>query len=200
MLKKISIILATSTFCALFIFSFMAYLISNNHDLSLLKTSNEVIDFSMNKTRSRIFEKDRKLPEEKKKTPPPPPQKLKPAVAPLQALSAAGLGSMDWVGDFSSEGGGSYSDIMPIVRINPVYPPSAAMTGTQGWVRLKFTITKSGSVRNVRILKSQPINIFDKSAVEAVSRWKYRPQMENGKAVSIKHITQLDFVLEKEKS
>ena len=178
----------------------MAYLISNNHDLSLLKSSNEVIDFSMNKTRSRIFEKDRKLPEEKKKTPPPSPQKTQPIVAPIKALSVAGaVGSMNWVGDFSSEGG-VYSDIMPIVRINPVYPPSAAMTGTEGWVRLKFTITKSGSVRNVRVLKSHPVNIFDKSALEAVSRWKYRPQIENGKPMSITHTTQLDFVLEQESS
>ncbi len=177
----------------------MAYLISNNHDLSLLKDSNEVIDFSMNKTRSRIFEKKRELPEEKKKTPPPPPQKIQPIVAPIRSL-VGDMGSLDLVGDFADGVGGSYSDIMPIVRINPVYPPDAAMTGTEGWVRVRFTIIQSGSVRNVRVLKSFPVNVFDRSAVQAVSRWKYRPQMENGEPVSVTHTTQLDFVLEKENS
>ena len=177
----------------------MAYLISNNHDLSLLKSSDEVIDFSMNKTRSRISEKKRELPEEKKKTPPPPPQKIQPAVMPISPL-IGDTGISGLLESLSEGTGGSYSDIMPIVRINPVYPPTAAMTGTEGWVRLKFTITKSGSVRNIRVLKSFPANIFDRSAVEAISRWKYRPQMENGEPVSITHMTQLDFVLEQENS
>ena len=177
----------------------MAYLISNNHDLSLLKSSNDIIDFSMNKTRSKISEKKRKLPEEKKKTPPPPAKRIQPVVAPIRSL-IGDRGASGLLGDVSDGIGGGYSDIMPIVRINPVYPPNAAMTGTEGWVRLKFTITKSGSVRNVRVLQSSPVNMFDRPAVEAVSRWKYRPQMENGEPVSITHTTQLDFVLEKEKT
>lgn len=71
------------------------------------------------------------------------------------------------------------------------------MQGVQGWVRLKFDITSMGTVDNVKVLASKPRRIFDMAAKRALLKWKYKPKMEEGKAVAQQgEMVQLDFKLE----
>ena len=42
---------------------------------------------------------------------------------------------------------GSDRDVIPLVRINPDYPPRALSRGLEGWVQVQFTITPTGTVR-----------------------------------------------------
>ena len=85
----------------------------------------------------------------------------------------------------------------PLVRIEPQYPRKAAMQGIEGWVILQFNITASGTVSNIKILGAKPLRIFNKSAIQALRKWKYQPKIENGKAVEQKGLkVQLDFKLE----
>lgn len=78
---------------------------------------------------------------------------------------------------------GSDRDVIPLVRINPDYPARALSRGIEGWVKVQFTITPSGTVADAVVLDSDPKGIFDDAALKAISRWKYNPKVENGVAV-----------------
>jgi protein TonB len=112
----------------------------------------------------------------------------------VQAI-AAGLGA-----EFGSAGGGggdgrgvpgglglgggmSDRGALPLVRVEPQYPPQAAKRGLEGWVQLRFTITSAGTVADIAVVKSSN-PVFERSAMEAVRKWKYEPQMQSGTAVA----------------
>lgn len=78
---------------------------------------------------------------------------------------------------------GSDRDAVPLVRVEPVYPPREAARGTEGWVRVQFDIAASGAVTHVVAVESEPGTAFDKAAVDAVARWRYNPSIVNGQAV-----------------
>jgi protein TonB len=91
---------------------------------------------------------------------------------------------------------GSDRDIIPLVRINPDYPPRALSRGIQGWVIVEFTISATGTVKNPRVVDSSN-SIFDDAALKAISRWRYNPKVEEGVAVERVGVqTKLVFQLE----
>ena len=72
----------------------------------------------------------------------------------------------------------------PIVRIPPQYPQSALVRGTEGWVLVEFTITKTGTVTGARVVEAEPASIFNRETLRAISRWRYQPKVENGQPVA----------------
>ena len=48
---------------------------------------------------------------------------------------------------------------------------------------IEFTISRSGSVKNPKVVAYEPSTIFNKAAIKAVKQWKYNPKIVNGKAV-----------------
>jgi periplasmic protein TonB len=78
---------------------------------------------------------------------------------------------------------GSDRDVIPLVRINPDYPSRALSRGIEGWVKVQFTITPSGTVADAKVLDADPKGMFDDAALKAIARWKYNPKVENGVAV-----------------
>lgn len=71
----------------------------------------------------------------------------------------------------------------PIVRVPPYYPSGAARKGTEGWVLLEFTITKSGNVKDIKVVDADPRGVFGESAMKAVKKWKYAAKKVDGVAV-----------------
>ena len=71
----------------------------------------------------------------------------------------------------------------PIVRIEPKYPIEAARNGIEGWVKLSFTVNEVGSVEDIEILASEPEGVFEREAQRALAKWKYKPQIVDGKPV-----------------
>jgi protein TonB len=78
---------------------------------------------------------------------------------------------------------GSDRDVIPLVRINPEYPRRAQQRGIEGWVQVEFTITPAGTVANPTVIDADPKGLFEDAAVKAISRWKYNPKVEEGRAV-----------------
>ena len=87
-------------------------------------------------------------------------------------------------------------DVVPLVRINPQYPRDAAMNQIEGYVTLEFTITETGSVRNPRVIESRPPRIFDREAIRAILRWKFKPRVINGEAVTRQATQTIEFSLD----
>ena len=74
---------------------------------------------------------------------------------------------------------------LPIVTVAPEYPRRAALQGIEGWVIVEFAVDELGRVQAPRVVDSQPAGVFDKKAVQAVSRYKYKPRVVNGQAVPV---------------
>ncbi|HEX6999020.1 MAG TPA: energy transducer TonB [Gammaproteobacteria bacterium] len=78
---------------------------------------------------------------------------------------------------------GSDTDVIPLVRIAPEYPPRALSRGIEGWVQVQFTITPTGTVKDPVVVNADPKGVFEDAALRAISRWRYNPKIEGGVAV-----------------
>jgi TonB family protein len=76
---------------------------------------------------------------------------------------------------------------------DPEFPELAREQDLSGYVDLEFTVNSDGSVADVAVLKSQPAGVFEKSAVAAVSQWRYRPLERDGVPVSEHARLRLNF-------
>ena len=80
-----------------------------------------------------------------------------------------------------------------IVNVNPVYPPEAREARVQGVVILEATISRTGEVSDVEVLRSVPL--LDEAAVAAVRQWRYEPTLVDGEPVSILMTVTMNFQL-----
>ena len=55
----------------------------------------------------------------------------------------------------------------------------------EGWVELAYAIGADGKVSNITLLASDPVGVFDAAATKAVSRVRYQPMMQGGKAIAV---------------
>jgi protein TonB len=72
---------------------------------------------------------------------------------------------------------------MLIHRVEPAYPTLAKQTHRDGRVELRAIIGTDGTIQSLQIVVSDPL--FDRSALEAVGQWRYRPTILNGQPVEI---------------
>lgn len=77
-------------------------------------------------------------------------------------------------------------DFMVISRIPPQYPYRAQRRGIEGWVKVSLLITEQGTVQDVVVVEAEPEEVFDNAAIQAVSKWKFKPRIEQGKAVAVR--------------
>ncbi|MGH8193886.1 MAG: energy transducer TonB [Woeseiaceae bacterium] len=92
---------------------------------------------------------------------------------------------------------GSDTDVIPLVRIAPEYPPRALRRGVEGWVQVQFTITATGAVKDAVVVQADPPGLFDEAALRSIARWRYNPKVEGGVAVERVGVqTVIRFVLE----
>jgi protein TonB len=111
---------------------------------------------------------------------------LVPDIDPGLALGdGARLGEGGGGGGGGGEAGGTGDrDVLPLVRIDPEYPPRAQQQGVEGYVIVEFTISPSGTVQDLRVVESKPAYVFDQAVLAAVRRWRYNPRTVNGVAVA----------------
>jgi protein TonB len=91
---------------------------------------------------------------------------------------------------------GAEGDVVPLVRISPQYPRDAAMNQIEGYVTIEFTITETGSVRNPRVIDSKPPRVFDREAIRAILRWKFKPRVVDGEAIARRATQTIEFNLD----
>ena len=84
--------------------------------------------------------------------------------------------------------GGQVESARLIFQPKPEYPPLAKMARIQGTVRLEAIISKDGTIQDLKMISGHPLLV--KSAIEAVSRWRYQPTLLNGEPVEV--VTEID--------
>ncbi len=89
------------------------------------------------------------------------------------------------------------TNVKPTLRIPPVYPPRALRSGIEGVVTVEFTIDVDGSVKEPKIVKSKPSKIFDRAVLTAISKWKFNPDIVNGKPVEKRARQDIKFTLQR---
>lgn len=75
--------------------------------------------------------------------------------------------------------------------VPPKYPAAAKSHGIQGTVVLRAIIAKDGTVESL-VVSNQADPLLARSAVEAVSHWRYRPTLLNGNPIAVE--TQISVV------
>jgi protein TonB len=89
----------------------------------------------------------------------------------------------------------SISDAVLIRQVNPRYPTAAMRANQEGWVDVEMTVGADGAVGNVSVVDAQPKHVFDRSAIDAVSKWEFKPATRNGEAISVTLRRRLQFNL-----
>lgn len=83
------------------------------------------------------------------------------------------------------DGSGSSGALLPILTAPPDYPIRARERGLEGFVLVEFTISRTGTVVDPKVVQAEPANIFERSAINAIKRYKYRPRIMNGSPVPV---------------
>jgi protein TonB len=87
-------------------------------------------------------------------------------------------------------------DYLPIVRVAPVYPARALSRGIEGYVDMSFTVTTTGTVIDPIVIFSTS-SLFERSAIRAVLKFKYKPRVADGNPVEVAGVkTRITFKIE----
>ena len=82
-----------------------------------------------------------------------------------------------------------------IEKVQPVYPEKAKAAGIDGTVILHAVISKDGNPYSLRVMNNQIDPDLARAAVEAVSKWRYRPTLLNGEPVEVDTTIMVNFTL-----
>jgi protein TonB len=77
--------------------------------------------------------------------------------------------------------------------VNPRYPAIAIASHVQGTVVLAATISRSGTIENLRLLSGPAM--LTAAAEDAVRTWRYRPYLLNGEPVEVETTVNVIFRL-----
>lgn len=76
-------------------------------------------------------------------------------------------------------------------QVLPVYSPIARATHTEGTVVLQATISKNGTIENLRVMSGPAM--LQRAAIDAVQQWRYRPYLLNGEPVDVETTVNVVF-------
>lgn len=155
----------------------------------------EVLDFV------RLVEEHEFIRETRKPEPPPKPDEPPPPLPPCLDCGTVGPPTepepprppvIPPVGVYIDDG-----TYLPIVRVQPIYPRRALTRGIEGYVLVEFVVTETGAVRNPVVLVADPPGFFERAALSAVLKFKYKPKVTDGKPVAVSGVrTRVVFEME----
>ena len=87
------------------------------------------------------------------------------------------------------------SELTPVSRLPPQYPPTALMREVEGYVEVLFDVMEDGTVENPRVIDADPPRVFDRAATAAVARWRFQPVVRDGRPVVVRAQVHIEFNL-----
>jgi len=83
-----------------------------------------------------------------------------------------------------------------ITKVQPVYPEGAKAAGIEGKVVLHAVIGMNGKPLSLRVMNTEVDPELARSALEAVSQWRYTPTLLNGEAIEVDTTVMVNFSLQ----
>lgn len=120
--------------------------------------------------------------------PPEPPPPSMDDITPEAGTMAVSAGAVNTNINLDASGFGlapSDGEYLPIVKVQPVYPRRALSRGIEGYVIVEFTVTKQGTTRDIRVVQAKPSGMFDRAAMQAAAKFKYKPRVVDGQAIEV---------------
>jgi protein TonB len=203
------------------IFILIQQLVSNELTLNLNLSALNPVELIRTQQRPEQPEQKKEIDEIEPpplEEPPPPPKMAEPQIEKPQPMESRlsppdinmplSLSGSPYLGDFSKNALKAMPrtkpskpnidiNVVPTLRIPPVYPLRALRSGIQGVVTVEFIIAIDGSVKNPVIINAKPPKIFDSAVLKAISKWKYNPDMIDGKPVEKKARQDVKFKLKR---
>lgn len=152
-----------------------------------------LLDFVRVRDEAEINARDRKM----KRPPPPdetPPELPKPEFNDDIRALGTDIGAVDINARLNVGFGAGFTndgEYLPIVKVAPIYPRRAQTRGIEGYVLLEFTVTSTGTVRDPVVIESDPPHVFDRAAIQAAIKFRYRPKVVNGEPIEVSGVRNL---------
>jgi TonB family protein len=105
-----------------------------------------------------------------------------------------GPGSGGGMGGCVYQIGGEVSQPVPIYKIEPEYSEEARKAKYSGTVLLSVIIDANGNTRDIHVVRPLGLGL-DEKAIEAVSKWRFRPAMKGGHPVAVQAQVEVNFRL-----
>lgn len=169
----------------------MQALIAGGNDAASEAPKGKVLDFVRLKKEETVQKKERKPKKPPKPETPPPPAQQPQITNTNPNVDAI---STDFGADIQADSGGlsgglnlsgGDGEYLPIVKVAPIYPRRAQARGIEGYVIVEFTVSKTGTVINPVVIEAKPANIFDRAAIDATLKFKYKPRVVDGVAMPV---------------
>lgn len=90
--------------------------------------------------------------------------------------------------------GGGVSSPIPVYKVEPEYSEEARKAKFQGTVVLSIIIDEKGTPTNFKVVRPLGLGL-DEKAIEAVSKWRFRPGVKEGKPVAVIATVEVNFRL-----
>ncbi len=192
-LLRLPLTLLMAMTISLGLFWFMFRLINLDNNITDKQNSSTRVEFVRIKRDTDIRKKQRQ-----KKQPPKisKPQTPKPVLAEqniqTQTLNInisniradLNLSNQSFLGGAKVGMGFGDSDVLPLVKVRPNYPQRALSRNISGYVIATLEVNAQGSVSRVTIVEAKPAGIFNRDAIRALYRYKFKPKLVDGKAVN----------------
>jgi len=206
----LSVSILAGALVSLALFWLMQMMISNNQQ-GFEKTENiQMTEFVRLKRDTKLQTKDRNIPDEPppEKRPPPPKMQMQQVHVTQNNVPQMDMPNLDiplQTSRFNGSAlmgiqvgtGGISTNVIPLVRIPPRYPMRAANRRVEGWVKVEFTITTEGTVKDAVVIEAHPSKVFDRAALQAIKRWKFKAKIIGGEAFEQRAVQVLQFKLSK---
>ena len=168
----------------------MQKLIAGGNDAMTDPVKGNVLDFIRLKKDESVVKKERKVQKPAKPKEPPPPMTTPPM---QQSNPNAGATKNSFSADIQADAGlsgglnldSNDGDYLPIVKVAAIYPRRAQTRGIEGFVVVEFTVTKTGAVTSPVVVHAKPEGVFDRAALDAVVKFKYKPRVVDGVAMAV---------------
>jgi TonB family protein len=83
--------------------------------------------------------------------------------------------------------------LFPLGRNQQVYPAEALSQGlSQGYVDVEFTVTRTGSTRDVTVIESSA-SVFETAAIQAAEKFRYKPRLVDGEPMEVVVRDRIEF-------
>ena len=200
---RFAIFTALGVLVGILLFLLMQNLVAGGVEKRPEITDTSFVDFIRIRRDEQTRTKQREVPKKPEKPQKPPPPQLEVAQQEQRPQTPRldinmprldipfGVGSGPYLGGFNASMGDG--DVIPIVQIEPQWPREALIEGIEGIVHIEFTINEDGTVSDPKIISAEPPRVFNRSALRAILRWKFKPRIIDGKPVKRRATIPLEF-------